>query len=53
MSKKTLAYIMAFVGSLIGGYIPTFWGAGVLSVSSLLFSGLGAILGIIMAVKYF
>lgn len=53
MSKKTLVYIAAFVGSVVGGYIPAIWGAGFLSISSLLLGGVGAILGIVIAVKYF
>ena len=54
MSKKTLVYIAAFIGSIIGGYIPAIWGgAGLLSISSLLLGATGAILGIVIAVKYF
>jgi len=53
MPSKTLIYIAAFVGSLIGGYIPTLWGAGFLSISSLVFSAIGGIAGIFIALKYF
>jgi len=53
MSKKTLVYIAAFVGGIIGGYIPVLWGAGFLSISSLLLSTFGGILGIVIALKYF
>ena len=52
MSKKTLVYFAAFVGGIVGGYIPVRWGAGFLSISSLLLSALGGIIGIIIAVKY-
>ncbi|HKC04722.1 MAG TPA: hypothetical protein VKC54_02530 [Patescibacteria group bacterium] len=48
MSDKTLYYIAVFLGSVIGGYIPTLWGAGWLSISSLFFSTIGAIIGIII-----
>jgi uncharacterized membrane protein YeaQ/YmgE (transglycosylase-associated protein family) len=51
MSGKTLYYIAAFVGSLIGGYIPTLWGAGFLSIASLIFSTVGAILAIVLVYK--
>lgn len=51
MSGKSLYYIAAFVGSIVGGYIPTLWGAGFLSITSLVFSTLGAILAIILVYK--
>lgn len=53
MQSKTVYYIAAFVGSLVGGYIPTLWGAGFLSVSSLVFSALGAILTMFLVYKFF
>jgi len=34
------------VGSVIGGFIPMLWGAGMLSFSSIIFSSLGAMAGI-------
>lgn len=52
MQSKTIYYAAAFVGSVIGGAIPTLWGAGFLSFSSLFFSGVGAILGIIIVAKF-
>jgi uncharacterized membrane protein YeaQ/YmgE (transglycosylase-associated protein family) len=51
MSSKTLYYVAAFVGSLVGGFIPTLWGAGFLSIVSLIFSTIGAILGIVLVYK--
>ena len=51
MSLKKIYYMAAFVGSIIGSYIPTLWGAGFLSFSSILFSGIGGILGIIIVYK--
>lgn len=52
MSQKTMYYIATFLGSIVGGYVPTLWGAGLVSISSLLFSGMGAILGIYIVYKY-
>ena len=52
MASKKLYYLAVFVGSIIGGYIPALWGAGFFSFSSLLFSGLGAILAIVVVYKY-
>ncbi len=40
-----------FVGSIIGGYIPTFFGVGMLSYTSILTSGVGAIIGIWIGYK--
>jgi predicted MFS family arabinose efflux permease len=51
MQPKSLTWIGILVGSTIGGFIPTLWGAGMLSMSGILFSGLGAILGIYVAFK--
>lgn len=53
MQSKTIYYIAAFIGSIIGGFIPTLWGASFLSYTSLLFSGAGAILGIIIVANFF
>lgn len=43
MSK--LIWIGLFVGSTIGGFIPSLWGAGVFSLSGAVFSTLGGIFG--------
>lgn len=40
-----------FVGSGVGSYAPLFWGGSVLSMASLLFAGLGGILGIYLGFK--
>jgi len=46
MSARFLVFLGMTIGSIIGGYIPTLWGAGLLSYSSILFSGIGAIIGV-------
>ena len=51
MSSKFLVYLGMFIGSIIGGYIPTLFGAGMLSFASILISGIGAILGILIGLK--
>jgi len=43
---KTFITTGLIVGSLAGGYIPVLWGGSVFSISSLLFSALGALAGI-------
>ena len=40
-----------FVGSFLGGYIPTFFGAGTISFTSLACSVVGGILGIWVGYK--
>lgn len=52
MNSKTTYYIAAFIGSIVGSYIPTIWGdAGILSIWSLVLGTVGAILGIILVWK--
>ena len=46
---KSLVWIGVLIGSTIGSFIPLLWGASVFSFSSIIFSGLGGILGIIAA----
>lgn len=46
MSSKSLIWIGVFVGSTIGSYIPTLWGAGFLSFSSVILSTIGGLIGI-------
>ena len=49
--EKKFIYIFMFIGSTVGGFIPTLWGAGVLSLSGLFFSFLGGLLGIYVGYK--
>lgn len=51
MNSKTLVWIGMFVGSTIGSFIPTLWGAGMFSFSSIFFSSIGAIVGIYFGFK--
>ena len=46
MNPRPMIYIGLFIGSTLGGYIPTLWGAGLFSMSSILLSMLGGLLGI-------
>lgn len=41
------------VGSTIGGYVPSLFGAGFLSLWGIVGSAIGGILGIWIAYKYF
>ena len=51
MSTKTLIFLGSIIGSTIGGYIPTFFGDSMFSYTSLFTSGIGGIVGIIIAYK--
>ncbi len=47
MSTKPIIWLLMGIGSTIGGYIPTLWGANsFLSFSGILCSSIGAIVGI-------
>jgi len=54
MSSKTLVYIAAFIGYPVGSYIPALWGgAGLFSISSLIFGTIGAVVAIFLVLKFF
>jgi len=46
MQSRTLIWVGVAVGSTVGGFIPTLWGAGFFSFSSIFFSAVGAFAGI-------
>ena len=43
--------ISVLVGSTVGGFVPSLWGAGVLSIAGVLFSVIGGIAGIWVGAK--
>jgi hypothetical protein len=51
MIPKWFIWFCLIIGSTIGAYIPMLWGSGVFSFSSVVFSTIGGIAGIIVAVK--
>jgi uncharacterized membrane protein YeaQ/YmgE (transglycosylase-associated protein family) len=46
MESKSLIWVGMFVGSTVGGYIPSFWGDSLFSMSSIFFTAIGGFLGI-------
>jgi hypothetical protein len=50
---KGPAYIGGFVGGLIGSFVPSLWGAGQLSISSVVFFMIGGFFGIWIAYRLF
>jgi len=51
MNSKSLIWIFMIIGSAIGGYIPTLWGAGFFSISSVFLTAVGGIVGIWLGFK--
>lgn len=51
MNTKSVIWIGLFVGSAIGGWIPSIWDAGFLSFSSIIGSTIGGIAGIYAGFK--
>jgi hypothetical protein len=51
MSAKKIIWIFMFVGGIIGGYVPTLWGASTFSMSTLFFNAAGAIAGVWLGFK--
>lgn len=40
------------LGSILGGYIPTLWGAGMFSFSSVILTAVGGMIGIWLGFKF-
>ena len=51
-ATKTLVMAGLVIGSVIGGYIPSLLGAGLLSLWGVLGSTLGAVLGVWLAYRF-
>ncbi len=50
-SMKLFIWLGMFVGSVVGGYIPVMFGSEFLSFASVLWSGIGAVVGILIGYK--
>ena len=51
METKKLIYLGLFIGSTVGGYLPTLWGDTFLSFSSVILTAVGGIAGIYVGYK--
>lgn len=49
---KFLITIVVLLGGTIGGYIPALWGDSMFSMTSIIFSGVGAIAALVILYKY-
>lgn len=46
MSPKAIIMLFLTIGSIAGGYIPTFFGISAFSFASIIWSSVGAIVGV-------
>lgn len=51
MDAKKFIWVGVFVGSTVGSYIPSLWGAGLLSFSSIILGTVGALAGLWIGFK--
>jgi hypothetical protein len=51
LSVQARIWLGVLVGSTIGGFIPALWGADLMSYSGVLFSGIGAFVGLWIGYK--
>lgn len=49
--NKSLIWMGAVIGSAIGGWVPALWGVSVFSFTSIFWSSVGGVLGIVVAYK--
>lgn len=51
LMNKALLFLMITIGGLIGGWLPTLFGADGFSMWSILGSGAGSVIGVFVAYK--
>ncbi len=51
MPSKGTVWILVLLGSILGGYIPSLWGAVLFSLASIITSALGGLFGLWLAFK--
>ena len=51
MDRKKLIWLGLFVGSTVGGFIPSIWDSSMVSMSGILGSAIGGILGIWLGLR--
>jgi hypothetical protein len=52
MNRRSLYYLGAGIGGTVASFVPLLWGAGELSLWSVLFSGLGGLAGIWLVYRF-
>ncbi|VAW31747.1 hypothetical protein MNBD_CPR01-266 [hydrothermal vent metagenome] len=53
MNQKTFIWGGLFIGSTVGGMLPNLWGSNMLSMSSVILTAVGGVLGIWIGLKLF
>jgi hypothetical protein len=48
---RSAIMLCATLGMLVGGFVPTMWGASSLGLESLLFSGVGGVAGVFAGLR--
>ncbi len=48
---KALVWAGLLIGSIVGGYLPSLWGASIFSFQSVIFSAIGGGLGLWLGYK--
>jgi hypothetical protein len=48
---RSVIGLAAFVGMTVGGLVPSLWGAGSFSLSSILFSAVGGVAGVLFGAR--
>ena len=51
MSSKSIVYLLMFIGSAIGGYVPVLWGGSVFSYTSVVTTAIGGTIGVVIGYK--
>ncbi len=51
MNRKTFIWGGLFIGSSIGGFVPNLWGSGMFSISTVILSGVGGVIGVWIGFK--
>ncbi len=51
MNQKGIIMLFLVVGSILGGLMPSLWGEGSFSISSIIFTALGGLAGIFLGYK--
>jgi hypothetical protein len=51
MRSRVFVWVAIFIGSTIGGAVPELWGGEMMSYTSLLLSGVGAVIGLWVGVN--
>lgn len=51
MAPKWFIWVSVFVCSIIGAYVPILWNGSLLSMTSVVFGGIGGIVGVFVSLK--